>query len=152
MFFYLEISSKNKETFKKFLNFLLKLKITNLKIKTISKQKLKQFTTVLKSPHVNKTAQEQFEFRIYKKKLIIKILKPFKLFYILKKLQNFSFPGINFKVNGCFIENKFKDLITDLDPDFLNLFFFINIFFYKNEEKTKKYLQMLDIYGNICLK
>ena len=52
--------------------FLVSSQIKSSKKKKKSRKKKKKKKTkftVLKSPHVNKTAQEQFEYRIYKKQL-----------------------------------------------------------------------------------
>ena len=71
MFLYLKLLSKDKQTLKKFTDFLVKLEILILNLKCFSKQKKRKFITVLKSPHVNKTAQEQYEFRFYSKEFVI---------------------------------------------------------------------------------
>ena len=68
---YITVSSKSKETLKLFLAFLSKFKHSNLIIKYFPKRKIKKFVTILKSPHVNKSAQEQFEFKINTKKLML---------------------------------------------------------------------------------
>lgn len=52
-----------------------------------SKPKVIQKFTVLKSPHVNKKAQEQFEFCLYKNQLSIYSYQTLKLLTILKKFK-----------------------------------------------------------------
>lgn len=51
--------------------------------------------TILKSPHVNKKAQEQFEIRFFKKQLTIKSIKIFKYLIFLKKLNFNLFSDVN---------------------------------------------------------
>ena len=73
MFFTINLYSKNLNSINKFLNFFgnktikKKLKI-NFFTSRYQKPVKKKILTILKSPHVNKKAQEQFEYRIYKKK------------------------------------------------------------------------------------
>jgi len=62
------ITSKNHITIRNFFLFLYKNKINKLNIlKSIFQEKKKKKLTILKSPHVNKTAQEQFEKEFLKK-------------------------------------------------------------------------------------
>lgn len=155
MFFYIEISSKNKAALQKFLSFILKLNKTNLTIVPFSQQTVKKFVTILKSPHINKSAQEQFEFRVYTKKLLISSTQFFKFFYLIKKLQNVSFPGINVKIKGLFEKKKnFRQLLNVTDPDNLDLNFLnkLNCSLKSIGWKTKKYVQMFDNYGEQFLK
>jgi len=65
MFFYLKASSKNQKVLKSFIMFLSKFHDLPVAIKHIPSRKKRKFITVLNSPHVNKSAQEQFEFRYY---------------------------------------------------------------------------------------
>ena len=109
MFVIIDIYSKNYKSLKNFLfflndeNLLKKLKICLLKNKTNRPIK-KKVITVLKSPHVNKTAQEKFEYRIYKKKIKCFTPQILLLLIFLKKLRFNIFSDINFKLN--LIANK----------------------------------------------
>jgi ribosomal protein S10 len=85
MFLYFKVSSKDNKILKKFLRFLLKLNILPVAIKHIPKQQKRKFVTILKSPHINKTAQEQFEFRYYSKEFVINSVKPLTFFLIIKQ-------------------------------------------------------------------
>jgi ribosomal protein S10 len=157
MFFYISVSSKTKESLEAFITFVSKIKNPNLIVKYFPKQKIKKFVTVLKSPHINKSAQEQFEYRIFTIKFLISSPQHLKNFYILKKIQKSSFPGINLKIKGLFEKKKqFKFLTNNLNPDYVNVEFFdhapslINI---KNSyQKIQKYFQIFDIYGELSLK
>ena len=55
---------------------------------TPSKRKL---FSILKSPHVNKIAQEQFEIKTYSRKFIIRTNNYLKFLLLLKKLNTSSF-------------------------------------------------------------
>lgn len=167
MFFYLKVSCKDKRILKKFLRFFTKRKSLPFFLKSFSKQEKRKFVTVLKSPHVNKTAQEQFEYRLYSRHFLIHSLKPFTFFLLLKKLKNLSFPGLDLHVKGVLKKNKSsKHVLQLIDPDNVvltstNSLHLKKISFRKVKyQKTdnfelafcKKYLQLFDLYGEICLK
>jgi ribosomal protein S10 len=80
MFFHIKVSSKDKKVLENFGQFLSKLEMTSNFLKSFSKQNTRKFVTILKSPHVNKTAQEQFEFRFYTKEFVISSFKPLTFF------------------------------------------------------------------------
>lgn len=87
MFFYLTIKSKNKNSLNVFLKVFKKLvNQKNLNF-TNNKKSIKRLT-FLKSPHVNKTAQEHFNFVIFSKFACVKNLQIFKTLMILKKIKN----------------------------------------------------------------
>ena len=66
------LKSINKLSLNSYITFLKnQFKILNLKYALFNLPKKKKRVTLLKSPHVNKTAREQFEIRFYK--TIIKI-------------------------------------------------------------------------------
>lgn len=174
MFFYLKISCKDKRIFNKFLLFFAKLEPLPIRLKSFPKPEKRKFVTVLKSPHVNKTAQEQFEYRFYSKHFLVQSFKPLTFFLLLKKLKNFSFPGINIEVQGLFEKNKTKQCTLEIiNPDNITLKNINNGYLSKKrlqmdrrnkilieESKghesifllSKKYIQLFDLYGEICLK
>lgn len=165
MFFHLKISCKDKRILKKFLRFLTKIKPLPIFLKSFSKQEKRKFITVLKSPHVNKTAQEQFEYRLYSKHFLIYSFKSFTFFLLLKKLKNLSFPGLDLKVKGLLGKNKaYKHTLQTVNPDNIILKNTHSLYLKKNKRKKvqyekddsslfyKKYLQLFDLYGEICLK
>ncbi len=61
--------------------------------------------TILKSPHVNKTAQEQFEVRIFSRQLNIYSPKSLKYLISFKKIKNNSLSDIFVKIN-FFLDKK----------------------------------------------
>lgn len=156
MFFYFKVSSKDSKVLEKFFQFLLKLEAFPTVLKHVSKQKKKKFITILKSPHVNKTAQEQFEFRFYTKQFVIDSFKPLKFFLILKKIKNLSFPGIKLEVKGLFnIKKKNQSFLKVIDPDniiLLNRNNFKMAEQLSNKLPQKRYIQLFDCYGEVYLK
>jgi len=152
MFLHFKVSSKDNHVLEKFLRFLQRLSISPTVLKHFSKQKKRKFVTILKSPHVNKTAQEQFEFRYYSKEFLIDSFKPLTFFLIIKKIKNLSFPGLKLEVKGLFnSDKKSKNFLRLMDPD--------NLVLEQNLSKTskklsfqKKYIQLFDCYGELCLK
>jgi ribosomal protein S10 len=172
MFFYLKVSCKDKKILKKFTSFLTKIKSLSIFIKPFSKKKKRKFITVLKSPHVNKTAQEQFEYRFFSKSFLVFSFKPSIFFLLLKKLKNFSFSGIKLEVKGLFEKDAtYKHALKLINPDNVVLTNkHLNQSSLKKSEKkyenarrtfnagssefrlSKKYIQLFDSYGEICLR
>ena len=69
----IKIKSLHKESIKLYINFLETiLKKIRVEFSIISFPKKKNRITLLKSPHVNKSAREQFEIRYYSNLLKIK--------------------------------------------------------------------------------
>lgn len=105
----------------------------------------------MKSPHVNKTAQEQFEFRYYIKEFLIDSPKPFTFFLTIRKIKNLSFPGLKLEVKGVFSSSKQSQSVLKLiNPD--------NIVLKLRKSRTfsslgfqKKYIQLFDCYGELYL-
>lgn len=101
----LRISSKNEKSLKSFLHFFfnhLKTKF-NIIQKSIPTHNNKKIITLLKSPHVNKTAQEHFEIRLFTKQILTKSFYSEKNLIFLKKILNRLFQDIS--VNLKFITN-----------------------------------------------
>lgn len=152
MLLHFKVSSKDNYVLEKFLRFLQKLEISPVVLKYFSKQNKRKFITILKSPHVNKTAQEQFEFRYYSKEFLISSPKPFTFFLIIKKIKNLSFPSLKLQVKGLFNSDKRSEKFLKLaNPD--------NIILKPEKFKTisaltfqKKYVQLFDYYGELYLK
>ena len=137
MFINIYISSKNSISLNTFLRFFLKIS-KNKRIKTNiysiqhSKPKLTKKFSILKSPHVNKKAQDQ----------------GLKLLMILKKIQCKLFADVKIKVEFVLNENKFyKETHKKFNP---------NKFSSKknkvNSLSSKSYLQFLDVYGETYFK
>lgn len=168
MFFYLKVSCKDKKILEKFTRVFTKIKSLPIFIKPFPKYEKRKFVTILKSPHVNKTAQEQFEYRFFSKHFLVFSMKPQIFFLFLKRLKNLSFSGIKLEVKGVFEKNVTNKYILKLvNPD--NIVLQTSYFNQKSfrKEKTenkdfksvpndidlsKKYIQLFDSYGEIYLK
>ena len=153
------MSAKDKKVLENFNQFISNLQSTSNSIRSLSKHNSRKFVTVLKSPHVNKTAQEQFEFRVYTKEFVISSFKPLTLFLILKKINNLSFSGLNLKIENLFKRNTKKKLIA-LNPDSIdlnttrksNLLSHLDLSNSQSLSVSKKYIQLFDCYGEMVLK
>jgi ribosomal protein S10 len=148
MFFCITISTKEKTRLKTFLDFFSRINISTFKFfKQKPKKNVKKFITVLKSPHVNKTAQEQFEFKIFTSQILLFSTNPFLCFIIFKRLIKKRFPGVKIKLAYIFDKKKYnKTLFSFLNPD--------NVKLKKKIKKKdiKSYFCMFDSYGEIFLK
>lgn len=171
MFFYLKVSCKDRRILKKFIGFFSKIKSLPVFIKPFSKKKKRKVITVLKSPHVNKTAQEQFEYRFFSKSFLVFSSKPSIFFLLLKKLKNFSFSGIKIEVKGLFEKDAaYRHVLKLINPDNIVLknTDLSHSRLKKSKKKckesreiftnrthefslSKKYIQLFDSYGEICL-
>ena len=168
MFFYLKVSCKDKRILKKFTSFFRKVKSLSIFIKPFPKHEKRKFITILKSPHVNKTAQEQFEYRFFSKHFLVFSFKPSIFLLLLKKLKNFSFSGIKLEVKGILEKRKTpKYVLKFISPDNIVLQnrcsnqknFRRNKTTLVNSELvldslnlSKKYIQLFDSYGEVYLK
>ena len=144
MFITIYIYSKNKLSITNYLKFLKKYlnkkKLNFKNITFIFKKKIKKTVfTVLKSPHVNKIAQTQFENRLYKTQLTIYSDNYLKLIYFIKYFSENNFSDIKIKIK--IIKNK----------NIISILHNINNFF-KNNIKTKVFLKMLDVLGELKFK
>lgn len=168
MFFYLKVSCKDKKILEKFTRVFIKLKSLPIFVKSFPKHEKRKFVTVLKSPHVNKTAQEQFEYRFFSKHFLVFSMKPQIFFLLLKRLKNFSFSGIKLEVKGVFEKNVTNKYVLKLvNPDNIVLQKqYLNQKSFRKEKSnnkgfkvavnnldlSKKYIQLFDSYGEIYLK
>lgn len=145
MFFQLQVLAKDKKVLELFVKFFLTLQKASSTWKVVFNSKKRDVITVLKSPHVNKTAQEQFEYRVYSKKIIINSFKPSIFLLVLKKIKSFSFPGISLKVIG--VSNKSNKMSKTLE-----LFNPKNFYLVNSSKCFSKYIQLFDCQGEILLK
>lgn len=144
MFINIYIYSKNKLSILNYLKFLKKYfnkKKLNFKNFTFMfRKKIKKTVfTVLKSPHVNKTAQTQFENKLYKTQLTIYSDDYLKLIYFIKYFSENNFSDIKIKMKA--IKNKNLTFISSNMDNFLK----INI-------NTKNFLRILDVLGELKFK
>ena len=149
MFVNLKIKSKNKVSLIQFLRFFVLVSSyknlglqTNLKYFNNSKQK--KIITVLKSPHVNKKSQEQFEFNLKSKQICLKSGQVFKLIVLVKKLQKIT--NFDLKISVKFIFNpNLVVVIKNIHPKKYQ----IKKCSKKHLYLLKKYLGLFEIYGRL---
>lgn len=167
-YYQITLESKNEQSLKNYLKFFNKnIKLYNSKIKLINKNKNKNFTTILKSPHVNKKAQEQFGYNIFSKQLLIAFPNNYQLIFFFKKIEQKLFPDIIVKIKTQFNKNLSKNLKKKLfNPDNYKLYLLTKEILstntskksqiLKNNElffnKIKKFFQIFDMYGEITKK
>ena len=139
MFFSLYIYSKNYDSLNN-LNEFLSNKLSNLKFTKVNKQTKKTIVTFLKSPHVNKIAQERFQANHFSKNLVIKSKNPFLILFIIKFLKKSLFLDVKFKIKflnkKCYIDSVIK---KNSNPNRLSL---IN-----TNKHLNVYLDLLNNYG-----
>jgi ribosomal protein S10 len=137
------IVSKNKNSVHKFLKFLKLLstipKFSIFKnFQVLPNKKIVRKFSILRSPHVHKQGQEQFEFKKFSKKIYLNILSTdFKFLLILKKIKLLLFSDVNYK-----IRYDVKNL-TNIKISPKN----INLRFNKNKNFLISYLKILNYYG-----
>ena len=150
MFINIHISSKNYNSIKKFLNlfsntiFVKKLNLAISK-QTFVNKKEKSFFTVLKSPHVNKSAQERFEYCLYSKQLKIYSCQNLLFLILIKALKTRLFSDIKLKIKILVQKSKFKHKIKNkINPD--------NFSLSNNNLGLQTYIHIWNNYGKLNLK
>ena len=158
------ILSKNEKSLKNYLKILYKnIGYYKLTTKLSNKQKKKFFVTILKSPHVNKKAQEQFGYNIFSKQLFISFYNSYKFIFFIKKIEKNLFSDIIIKIKLQLNKNLSNKLTKKFfNPDNFKTYFFKDNLLVnkknkkflvgKNElfqDKTKYLFKIFDIYGEI---
>ena len=144
MFIIIDLRSNNIKSLKNFQSFLIK-DITNEKLKNFysfhSKiTKLKNFT-ILKSPHVNKIAQEQFNYRSYRTKIVLFSFNFLLTLYYLKLIKNNLFIDVDIKIKLCSKNISYhKKLKYCFNP---NKF----IIEFNHPRIIKNYLTLFELFG-----
>lgn len=115
MYLNIAIRSKNYNSLKSFLRiFKILTKTEELKLNKILKvfqhKRFKKVFTILRSPHVNKSAQEQFEYNLFVKHVNIKSQQILKILIILKKIKIISFSDIEIKLKFIINSISKKDI------------------------------------------
>ena len=139
MFFSIYIYSKNANSIKNCVKFL-SFKLNNLKFTKKNNKTNKTFITLLKSPHVNKTAQERFNADYFNKTLFIKAKNPILILAIFKILKKKLFFDVKFKItllNNKWYGNRIVKRKTH--PNNFNLF--------NNKIYLNNYVTILNNYG-----
>ena len=158
MFITLSIYSKNLDSLTNFLKFFYKFNIKktlgfNIRISQYQKNKKRTFFSVLRSPHVNKTSQEQFEYFIYNKKIKIHVSQLAKFIFIFKKINIQTFSDINIKTKFLVNPKLFKIILfNNTNPDKFKLQPFVNHKISITNKTSQTLLKLFDINGEILLK
>lgn len=145
--FYLQLTvkSKNKKTLQVFTNFV-KIFIKNKfkKIKFNNETIIK--TTLLKSPHVHKKAQEHFQFKIYKKTILLHYFNLVEINFFLKRVLGNTFHDIKLKIDFFLQANVNLQILN------FNHFYFNSKkhYFYK-KVKTNLFFKILQLNGRFLL-
>lgn len=116
------ISSKNHASLKNFTKFFNKNNNKNFSFikKLFKKPYKKKIITILKSPHVNKKAQEQFEMKQYFLQFSIKTTQIFKFLIFINKIKKFIVSDISIKIQ--IFNLKKKKLLINKKLFFINNF------------------------------
>lgn len=165
-YFKLKIISKNKESLSHFYDHLffrtdLNRNFTFLQ-KNLKFSNSKKRLTILKAPHVYKTAQEQFEIRNFQRQFIIQTTNSKKFLKYIKNLKLKKFSNVNLIISTISNKKFFEsNNLTDITYFFLK-YFKINSCCYSlttktiasktNNFLTQKYLISLDMLGEFHIK
>jgi ribosomal protein S10 len=176
-YYQITITSKNKKSLEQFSAFiykrLKKLQFTN---KFFQKKTKNRILTILKSPHVNKKSQEQFNYNLYSKHInfyfpqnfkVIKFIKTIKLTLFLdvnitikliineqleKKIYKNIFNPVNFKLQFLFKPQRYLNKKINTNINFL-LGSSESIENSNNKKQLfknlNKFLKINDIYGEL---
>lgn len=167
----LKISSKNEKSLNNFLSFFFNFLKTKFNIiqKSVTSNNAKKVVTLLKSPHVNKVAQEQFEMRVFSKQLLAKSFDLEKNLIFIKKILNKLFKDVSIKMElkASKTENSTNNLFLFYTDNFklpLNKACKINLRRSKQKEKSKtvnskknclfilkKFLNTISVYGEMLI-
>jgi ribosomal protein S10 len=164
-YYQITITSKNKQSLKDYLKFFnTNLDTFKLLTKSYNSIKKKKIITILKSPHVNKKAQEQFEFSIFSKQITLQMPNSYKFLIFLKKIETNLFSDVHIKIKLLINKNlpeKFQNKI--FNPSYFQLNFFKTYELFNNNKKkmeikrkksfdlkkTTQIFKIFDIYGEI---
>lgn len=154
------LSSKNKKSLKIFAHCISygPFKWGTIK-KSFSKINRTKILTVLKSPHINKAAQEQFESRRYSTQINLFDIRHFKYMVFLKKVKKI-FSDVKIKIKS--IINK-RLLIIQQKSVFQSINLHLNLFFFNKKKvsqsdliknkrrrhliRVKNLIKTFDVYG-----
>nr|QYC61912.1 ribosomal protein S10 [Guinardia delicatula] len=96
----IDLKSKDYKVINKFIHifsFFVYKYDKECNIKFFKRKTIKSLFSILKSPHVNKRAQEQFEFKYYNCRLTVSTLHYLKILLLLKVLNIKFSQNIRFK-------------------------------------------------------
>ena len=150
------VTSKNLKALKLFFLLCCQNKNFNLETTFYKKKTRKKKLTVLRSPHVYKKAQSQFEYKLFSSKIKISSQNSSQSLVFLKKLKSKLFPEIKLHTEIIFNKKNYFQLQTKvLNPKKFSINNFNNytINSKKNtlNKKTLNYIKIFDCFGEIFL-
>ena len=123
----IDIKSTNQQSLNKFIDLFLKInQITKFGLvnKINSRKSQKKIVTVLKSPHVHKKAQEQFELGYFSYQFNVYSPQELKLILMFKKLKQKLFTDIKIKIRVISgkkaLERKKREVVNPLNIKYKN--------------------------------
>lgn len=145
----IKLYSKDKNSLKRFIQLLNKINKNWKDLTFVSKniKKSKKKVTVLKSPHVNKTAQTQFQAITYGILIKYSATEVKKNYIMLKKIRNHLFPDVKIKIEQTIFSKKTNLLLK-------NRFFPKKVHYYGTHniinvlEKQKQKNHLLNLSSN----
>lgn len=161
--YHLILVSKTKESLNDFFGFLNNTFLNSSTIKKYFKnKKRRKILTILKSPHVYKTAQEQFQSIFFLSQVTIYSNKSYQFLVFLKKIKNSLFPDIKIKVVFPVNENLLNKTQTNIiNPTnfklnilqkYLNQKIKVKKYQKKNYKQIENLLKVYDLYGELVKK
>lgn len=165
----IKLYSKTKESILQFIKllqhsntFVKQLKF-NFHLSKVKKERKR--IAILKSPHVNKKAQEHYQIIVYTATINYFSWETYKSIFFIKKIKNFMFSGLKLKIEKSIRSNK--DILQKKLIDIRNKTPY-EVFLYKQQQKlaiptkpiqntklliqTLQYLKNLDTYGFLVKK
>ena len=166
--YHITFSSKNKNSLNNAFLFLLNdFKKSGLK-KHFKKKTKRRIITILKSPHVNKKAQEQFESHMFSRQLSSYSFNKFKNLFFLKNIKEKILSDLKLKIKLSLNKKKEKSLeISMFHPNNFKIRNYIkklnqsvelnkkranNLTQFSNKQmQTLNMLKVFDIYGELII-
>ncbi len=150
MFINIRIFSKNFNSIKILSEFFSNKTFTKIfNVATVNKSfYIKTFTflyAILKSPHVNKAAQEHFEQKVYNRQFKIYSSQNFIVLSILKFLKSYIFPDTSFKIEIVYQPHRYRQKVKNqINSD--------NFLLCNKSLGLKNYITIFNHYGKTILK
>lgn len=152
------VTSKNLKSLKLFFLFCCQNKNFNIKTTFYKKKTKKKTITVLKSPHVYKKAQSQWEYKLFSTKIKISSQNSLKSLILLKKIKSKLFPEIKLQTKIIINkQNQFNLQNKALTPKKFTINNFNNFKINSKNKQiitTKKilnYIKIFDCLGELIL-
>jgi Ribosomal protein S10p/S20e len=144
----ISVSSNNLNSLKSFFLFCFYNKNIHLfLLKKYFKRKQKnKILTILKSPHINKKAQEQFEQKIFLRKYILYSQKLPQWLVLIKKIKTCIFSDIKIEIKFIISSNVDNQFCS---PDNFKLNILEKKLRPKTIVKTNSLIKIMDFYGEL---